>query len=300
MATQRYVTLRKIQHGGNDFPANTPIALDTSVAAPLVEIGAIADQAGALPAMPEDVSAPLGGLVVGVAPGAAPGSGMTSEQVVDAVAAALVHTGHTNVTVTYDDAGNRIIIAATPGGAAVTAEEVQDFMNAALAHAGHAGCTVAYDDASNRFVITVTGGGSTGAPIYRKLTVTANGVTGAVLLVGHGSAGDLAQATATAAADGGTVTVAGLPASFDLTSVTANTPAGFNTATAFNIVFPCPFAIAALDDHPLATLLHFNSAAPAMLQAQTNIGVNVSAGVITLTKTGLVAGTAARWKALIQ
>ncbi|WP_374503065.1 hypothetical protein [Zoogloea sp.] len=258
MATQRYVTLRKIQHGGNDFPANTPIALDTSVAASLVEIGAIADQAGALPAMPEDVSAPLGGLVVGVAPGA------------------------------------------TPGGAAVTAEEVQEFMNAALAHAGHTGCTVAYDDAGNRFVITVTGGGSTGAPIYRKLTVTANGVTGAVLLVGHGTAGDLAQATATAAADGGTVTVAGLPASFDLTSVTANTPAGFNTATAFNLVFPCPFAIAALDDHPLATLLHFNSAAPAMLQAQTNIGVNVSAGVITLTKTGLVAGTAARWKALIQ
>lgn len=184
-------------------------------------------------------------------------------------------------------------------GVAMTAEDVQDLMSSALAHAGHTGCTVAYDDAGNRFVITVTGGG-TGTPIYRKLTVTANGVTGAVLLVGHGSAGDLAQATATAAADGGTVTVAGLPASFDLTSVTANTPAGFNTATAFNLVFPCPFAIAALDDHPLATLLHYNSAAPAMLQAQTNIGVNVSAGVITLTKTGLVAGTAARWKALIQ
>ncbi len=301
MATQRYVTLRKIQHGGNDFAAGTPIALDTSVAAPLVDIGAIADQAGTLPAMPEEVSAPLGGLVVGAAPGAGnTGNAMTAEQVVDAVAAALVHAGHTNVTVTYDDAGNRIIIAATPGGTAVTAEDVQDFMNSALAHAGHTGCTVAYDDAGNRFVITVLGGGGTGAPIYRKLTVTANGVTGAVLLVGHGSAGDLAQATATAAADGGTVTIAGLPASFDLTSVTANTPAGFNTATAFNLVFPCPFAIAALDDHPLATLLHYNSAAPAMLQAQTNIGVNVSAGVITLTKTGLVAGTAARWKALIQ
>lgn len=300
MATLRYVTLRKVEHGGNEFPTGTPMALDSTVGQPLVDIGAIAEQAGALPTMPEDISKPLGGLVVGAAPGAAPGNGMTTEQVVDAVAAALVHTGHTNVTVTYDDGGNRIIISAAPGGAGVTAEDVQDFMTSALAHAGHTGCTVAYDDAGNRFVITVDGGGGTGAPIYRKLTVTANGVTGAVLLVGHGSAGDLAQATATAAADGGTVTVAGLPASFDLTSVTANTPAGFNTATAFNLVFPCPFAIAALDDHPLATLLHYNSAAPAMLQAQTNIGVNVSAGVITLTKTGLVAGTAARWKALIQ
>ncbi len=177
-----------------------------------------------------------------------------------------------------------------------SAEDIQDEV-AGLFSGPHSGVTVVYDDAGNRIGLTAAGGG---APIYRKLTVTANSVTGTVLLVGHGSSADLAQATATAAADGGTITISGLPAAFDLTSVTANTPAGFNTTTAFNIVCPCPFAIAALDDHPLAALLHYNSAAPAMLQAQTNIGVNVSAGVITLTKTSLVAGTAARWKALIQ
>ena len=224
---------------------------------------------------------------------------LDAEAVQDLVAAMFAGS-HTNLTATYNDATGTLTLSAASGGGGTTAEEVQDFLNTALVHANHTGVTVSYDDANNRFVFTAAGGGGTGAPIYRKLTVTANGVTGAVLLVGHGSAGDLAQATATAAADGGTVTISGLPASFDLTSVTANTPAGFNTATAFNLVFPCPFAIAALDDHPLATLLHYNSAAPAMLQAQTNIGVNVSAGIITLTKTSLVAGTAARWKALIQ
>lgn len=299
MATQRYVTLRKIQHGGNDFAAGTPIALDTSVAAPLVDIGAIADQAGTLPAMPEEVSAPLGGLVVGAAPGAGnTGNAMTAEQVVDAVAAALVHAGHTNVTVTYDDAGNRIIIAATPGGTAVTAEDVQDFMNSALAHAGHTGCTVTYDDSGNRFVIAVGGTGG-GAPLYRKLTVTANSVTASVIVTGYGSTADLNQATATAAADGTAITIAGLPASFDINSITAHTPAGFNTGTAFSLVFPDPFSAASIDDACLPILMHWNIAAPAVEQAQTNINVGVSAGVVTVQKTGLVAGTGARWKAIL-
>ncbi len=298
MATLRYVTLRKVEHGGNEFPTGTPMALDLTVGQPLVDIGAIAEQAGALPTMPEDISKPLGGLVVGAAPGAAPGNGMTTEQVVDAVAAALVHTGHTNVTVTYDDGGNRIIISATPGGAGVTAEDVQDFMNWALAHAGHTGCTVAYDDAGNRFVITVTGGG-TGAPIYRKLTVTANSVTASVIVTGYGSTVDLNQATATAAADGTAITIAGLPASFDINSITAHTPAGFNTGTAFSLVFPDPISAASIDDACLPILMHWNIAAPAVEQAQTSINVGVSAGVVTLQKTGLVAGTGARWKAIL-
>lgn len=298
MATLRYVTLRKVEHGGNEFPTGTPMALDSTVGQPLVDIGAIAEQAGALPTMPEDISKPLGGLVVGAAPGAAPGNGMTTEQVVDAVAAALVHTGHTNVTVTYDDGGNRIIISAAPGGAGVTAEDVQDLMSSALAHAGHTGCTVAYDDAGNRFVITVSGTGG-GAPLYRKLTVTANSVTASVIVTGYGSTADLNQATATAAADGTAITIAGLPASFDINSITAHTPAGFNTGTAFSLVFPDPFGAASIDDACLPILMHWNIAAPAVEQAQTNINVGVSAGVVTLQKTGLVAGTGARWKAIL-
>lgn len=52
MAVSRYVTLRAIKHSGNDFSANTPIALSDEYAAPLLAIGAIQVQAGALPTMP--------------------------------------------------------------------------------------------------------------------------------------------------------------------------------------------------------------------------------------------------------
>lgn len=185
-----------------------------------------------------------------------------------------------------------------PGGGISTPEEVQDFLSSALAHTGHTGCTVAYDDAGNRFVITVSGTGG-GAPIARKLTVTANSVTASVIVTGYGSNADINQATATAAADGTAITIAGLPASFDINSITAHTPAGFNTGTAFSLVFPDPFSAASIDDACLPILMHWNIAAPAVEQAQTNINVGVSAGVVTLQKTGLVAGTGARWKAIL-
>lgn len=52
MAVSRYVTLRAIKHSGNDFAAGIPIALSDEYAAPLLAIGAIQAQAGALPTMP--------------------------------------------------------------------------------------------------------------------------------------------------------------------------------------------------------------------------------------------------------
>jgi hypothetical protein len=138
-----------------------------------------------------------------------------------------------------------------------------------------------------------------GAPIYRKLTVLANGQTATVLITGYGTSADLALATLTAAADGTTLTVSGLPASFDIKDITAHTPAGFNTGTAFSLVFPCPFSTAAIDDCPLPILMHWNIAAPAVEQAQTNINATVVSGVITVQKAGLTAGTGARWKAIL-
>lgn len=52
MAVSRYLTLRAIKHSGSDFAASTPIALSDEYAAPLLAIGAIQGQAGALPVMP--------------------------------------------------------------------------------------------------------------------------------------------------------------------------------------------------------------------------------------------------------
>lgn len=148
--------------------------------------------------------------------------------------------------------------------------------------------------------VTPAAGSGGGAPVIRRVTVTANSIQGIITLVGFGTSGELAAATVTPAADGSSVTVAGLASTFKLSSVSAVTPAGFNTGTAFSVVFPDPWASADLDNSALAILMHYNTATPAIEQAQTNIGISIAAGVITLIKTGLVAGTAARWKALIH
>lgn len=52
MPVSRYVTLRTVKHSGSEFPVGTPMALSDEYAAPLLAIGAIQAQAGALPAMP--------------------------------------------------------------------------------------------------------------------------------------------------------------------------------------------------------------------------------------------------------
>lgn len=52
MAVSRYVTLRTVKHSGSEFPVGTPMALSDEYATPLLAIGAIRAQAGALPAMP--------------------------------------------------------------------------------------------------------------------------------------------------------------------------------------------------------------------------------------------------------
>lgn len=139
----------------------------------------------------------------------------------------------------------------------------------------------------------------TGAPIYKKLTVTANSQTASVLLVGHGSSTDLDLATAGVSATGDVITISSVPSTFKLTSVSSTTPAGFNTGTSFSLVFPDPFGVASLDDGHLVTLMHYNTAVPSIEQAQTNIGVNLVSGTYTVIKTGLTSGAAARWKASI-
>lgn len=145
----------------------------------------------------------------------------------------------------------------------------------------------------------LSGSAGGGAPISRKLTVTANGQTASVILVGYGSTSDINLATVGASAAGDIITVSSLPSTFKLASVSAMTPSGFNTGTAFSLVFPDPFNGTNIDDSHLVTLMHYNTAVPSIEQAQTNIGVSLTSGVFTVIRTGLTAGTAARWKACI-
>ena len=229
--------------------------------------------------------------------GGAGGSGITSEQAVDAVAAALAAGNHTNVTVVYDDNGNRINLAAAGGaGGGVTAEEVQDLMNTALVHAGHTNVTVTYDDANNRFVFTNTGGAGGASVLSRKLTLVVNGQTVTAVVKGSGSSTDLAAITAASSLDGSSslvVTLSNL-GSFKLDSVAVNVPASANAGTSFTLTAPDPTGATALADSGLASLAIYNDAG--VVQAATSVTMAMSGSNLVVTKSGLVANTAYRFK----
>jgi hypothetical protein len=75
----------------------------------------------------------------------------TDELAQDAAAAALAAGTHTNITVTYNDAGNSISLAAAPG---YVDEQAVDAVAAALAAGTHTNITVGYNDNANSISLT--------------------------------------------------------------------------------------------------------------------------------------------------
>ena len=75
----------------------------------------------------------------------------TTENIQDVVAPLLNHAFHTNVTATYDDANNRVLLNST---AANTTEQIQDAAALLLDHAFHTRVTAVYDDVNNRVLLT--------------------------------------------------------------------------------------------------------------------------------------------------
>lgn len=87
---------------------------------------------------------------------------LTQEQVQDFAATILNHAGHTNVSVSYDEANNRIILSSSDTDTQLTEEQVQDFAAPLLNHANHSNVSVSYDDANNQIILTVASSGSGG------------------------------------------------------------------------------------------------------------------------------------------
>ena len=82
------------------------------------------------------------------------GSGSVStEQIQDAAAPLLDHAFHTNITASYDDANNRVLLTTV---ANPTTEDIQDAAAPLLNHAFHTNVTASYDDANNRVLLTST------------------------------------------------------------------------------------------------------------------------------------------------
>jgi len=85
--------------------------------------------------------------------GSSPSATVTTEQIQDAAAPLFNHAFHTNITATYDDASNRVLLSAS---ASPTTEEIQDASAPLLNHAFHTNITATYDDANNRILLSAS------------------------------------------------------------------------------------------------------------------------------------------------
>ena len=72
------------------------------------------------------------------------------EEAQDDVAAMLTHTSHQNITVTYDDANNKVIFTGFPQ---LTQEQVQDFLAPMFTHGTNSNVTATYDDEANKMML---------------------------------------------------------------------------------------------------------------------------------------------------
>lgn len=86
----------------------------------------------------------------------------TTEEIQDAVAPLLNHSSHNNITATYDDASNKILLSASVN-LNLSTEDVQDAAAPLLNHNFHTNLTASYDDANNRILLTAAGSGASGS-----------------------------------------------------------------------------------------------------------------------------------------
>jgi hypothetical protein len=77
---------------------------------------------------------------------------VTTEEIQDAAAPLFNHAFHTNITATYDDANNRVVLS----GSASTTEQIQDAAAPLLNHAFHNNITATYDDDNNRIILSAS------------------------------------------------------------------------------------------------------------------------------------------------
>jgi hypothetical protein len=80
--------------------------------------------------------------------------GLTEEEVQDFAAPLLNHSSHTNITASYDDAANKILLTGSAGGSSLSQEEIQDFVAPLLNHASHSNITASYDDVANKILLS--------------------------------------------------------------------------------------------------------------------------------------------------
>lgn len=80
---------------------------------------------------------------------------LTKEEVQDYASVLLNHLNHVNITATYDDVNNKIVLTGSPD-LSLSQEEVQDYISPLLNHSNHTNITATYDDVNNEILLTAT------------------------------------------------------------------------------------------------------------------------------------------------
>jgi hypothetical protein len=78
---------------------------------------------------------------------------VTTEQIQDAAAPLIAHNFHNNITATYDDSNDRVVLSGNPQ---ITQEEIQDFSATLFTHANHTNLTATYDDNNNQVILSAS------------------------------------------------------------------------------------------------------------------------------------------------
>ncbi len=79
--------------------------------------------------------------------------GVTTEQIQDAAAPLFTHSFHSNISATYDDDNDRILLTGT---APTSIEEIQDAAAPLFTHNDHTNITASYDDAANKIILSAS------------------------------------------------------------------------------------------------------------------------------------------------
>lgn len=81
-----------------------------------------------------------------------------NEYIQDQASNLLVHELHTNITATYDDENNRVVLVGSTSGGSVSGEFIQDEVSSLFVHSNHTNITATYDDANNEIILVGSAG----------------------------------------------------------------------------------------------------------------------------------------------
>jgi hypothetical protein len=134
--------------------------------------------------------------------------------------------------------------------------------------------------------------------VQRTVSITNNGVTGFVIITGHGTQAEINGITVVATG-GNTVTISNVPSTLQLQAMTAHVPAGFNSTSAWSFVYPDAFGGVDLTSVQMPIHISANEAGAGPTMVNTVYFVS-AAGVITSTKSGLIQNAGGKFRLFVM